>query len=479
MAPSKLDQSASLPHRRATPLPRVSQDASSPQEALAHIVSPSGGLGLPEGILLLLLLGQPVLLEASAGQVDSQKLIYIAIFGAFYLVYAVPVLLQLNRWLRQQVVRWTIALLFLLVLSALVAYFNGVKASDYVRDFSALVDYSWILFVPYFFRSGKSIRTFYFTLLCAVTMLAICQANNFMVERGYASVTIQALSVVKETGPASLFGIFIAAALMNSSTGRTRILYASWMSAMVLTAFLSGTRTTLVSAFMGFGFYLWLLWKDRCLRRQQMSFWVMALPFVLGIILFTSAVLLGLVNKEAVMERISETSQTDETISIAARVVESQNAWKAFGQDPFFGQGLGFKLGNSHLAELHTTEQHDFYYIHDFPLWVLAKFGIIGALIWTGFIVAGFRTVLRGFKLCRDPFAKAVFGSTAALIVAVLIQSIAANPFCVRASVGIFSILLGLVVVLFQKYTHLAPRSKILKTPLPDHDMERLPSWLK
>src|SRR5205823_3573620 len=110
---------------------------------------------------------------------------------------------------------------------------------------------------------------------------------------------------------------------------------------------------------------------------------------LLGITAFGIALADGILDAEVVMDRAAEVSSLDFG-ALTQRMDESVEAWNAFENSPLFGQGLGYRMpiGLWSIQE----SQDDLFMIHNFYLYILLKFGIVGIPIFVGFFASMIRT---------------------------------------------------------------------------------------
>jgi O-antigen ligase len=159
------------------------------------------------------------------------------------------------------------------------------------------------------------------------------------------------------------------------------------------------------------------------------------------------AIFAGVISQEAVVERIQQGTEGTEALTILNRVNEDWDAWQAFRERPILGQGLGYQTNTPYVYAT-TIQVNAAYFTNDFYLYVLCKFGLLGVIVFGGFIVAMVRTCWQGYKRVQEPFAKGVIGSTAALLIALLVESITMNTYASRSAPGILAIIMGVVLVL-------------------------------
>jgi O-antigen ligase len=132
---------------------------------------------------------------------------------------------------------------------------------------------------------------------------------------------------------------------------------------------------------------------------------------------------------------------------LETRVGEMQNALQVFLKSPILGVGLGYKMPPLFAVETNLYIP-DLYIVHNFYLYVLAKFGLLGVPIFAGFLISAVRLPMKLYRATASAFEKALCAGVASMVVALLVESFTAPRFTDKTSNMILAICLSMVLSL-------------------------------
>jgi O-antigen ligase len=173
----------------------------------------------------------------------------------------------------------------------------------------------------------------------------------------------------------------------------------------------------------------------------------MSCTAAIAVVLVVSAAYIGLVNFDTFVTRNQQVASDSQYFVLGGpnRLLESLDALAAFTKSPLIGHGLGyqsktlFPMGDSQIAP-------NLYIVHNFYLFILVKFGLLGVPIWIYFFVCMIKLPM---NLCRRhtaPFPKFLCAGVAGLVVSLLVESIAAPRFCDKTATALLSIVFCLLL---------------------------------
>jgi O-antigen ligase len=420
---------------------------------------PSGISSAPDssrtgwGIFLLVVL-QSVLLGAS-DEMDSGKLVFAAVYLLFLALWARRSWASVSAG-HEPLLRWTAAVIGLGIFSRLPGMFSGIPTGDWVRDFMPLLHFSWILAGPFAFRSRTSIWRAYLMFVALVAVLSFVVTDQYLTIRQFRPESLGLIQYVRATDSVVLFGAFMAVPMTGLPVSpRYRAGFGLLAAVFIIATLLTGTRSHLGAILAGMVFYFWLTKgiEGRGIgagRRAVLG------SVLLGATAFGVVVVSGLLDTQQLMKRTEEMSRTDFG-ALTQRLDESLAAWSGFTESPIFGQGLGYRMpiGAWSIA----PSDDDLFMIHNFYLYVLLKFGIIGVPIFAGFLVSMVRSAISTFRQARAPFDQAFSAGLASLIVALLVESATAPRFQDRSATALLSLSLACLLSL-RRMIAVAPQAQ-------------------
>lgn len=431
------------------------------------------------GLLLLVLL--QVLLLGTSDEIGSGKLVFGGVFVILFFLCTPRLIRYSGRWLSSGVCRWTVLFLALGVFSVLPAAVHGIPVEDWFRDFSSLLNLSVILVAAVLVDSDADFRRLYHLLLAMVVIMTVAITVQYAVLRGFiigageglSFVDIGAvgfLDFVHVTDSVVLFGFFMASSLALATSGKSRILLLCLTAGFIIAVILTGTRTHIVAIFAGLGFYLWLA---RGRMRASLSLRRLVPP--LASVLLAGALLgvlgyLGVVDIDQLSARYGEAASVAifEDQTMTNRATEASEAWQAFAANPLVGQGLGYRLKTTSESgtELVNT---DSFLVHNYYLYLIAKFGIAGPVVFAGLLAAALRLSITGYRGARTDYHRQMFAGLGSLLVALAVESLTASRFNDRTATLLLGILLGMTVALHRVLRLDVPLPVQYRVPVEAH----------
>jgi O-antigen ligase len=403
---------------------------------------------------MLLLLGLQVIFLGDSLDLDASKFVYGASFALLMLAW-LPGLWRTRRlWVQHSIAKWLLAVFGVVLVSRVVGRAHGIPTVDWFRDLSPMLNYSWILLGVYAFDSKVNIRKYALVLLAAIAILTVPITLEWMYFRSFLDLHSEIIEN-RTLGPViTLFGTFLAATFMLEAKDKwTKRKFLVVAMGFVGAAFLTGTRVAVAAIAAGsFVYFLLLRREGKTSFRRIWS--AVAIPLVLAPVLLVFLAATRVVDMDAITGRFGETftSEMLEDDTIQDRVTETLDSWNAFQGSPIFGQGLGFRTETVyHMGKV--TYEPDLFYMHNFYAYLLAKLGITGFLVFLGFLISALRSAIKSFFRRPDSFEKYYAGATAALMVAVMLMSVAAAAFNDRLSTALLGIMLGMMVAMNQRET--------------------------
>jgi O-antigen ligase len=418
-------------------------------------------LRVPVYGMVLLLVSQFVFL-GNGPEMSYSKFVYAGLFLACMVLWTPKIVTVLRLYFHEPIIHWTLLLFVMCAASLGQGRIHGVPAVDWLRDFNVLVNYLWIVPAVLSFTSAKDVRRKLNVLTLVGVALTIVAANVYAVLRGFTSFLIPGAGIFLREAeqpwltPTNtiadswmLFAFFVPLAMVSVRYRERRgakgflLLLAIGAAGTVL----SGTRSSLFAIVGGvvFIYFLRLLEPKGATKPKELR--AVAIVFGGSAVLLIALSLAGLINASTLLDRMEISPQVLVDTSISNRFTESHDAYVAFRESPIFGQGLGYRLptvfdvGNLAIAE-------NFFFVHNYYAWVLCKFGIIGVIVWGGFLLSIFRTAVRGFRKATDAFEKEFYGGMAAWLVALAIQSITSSRFNDRGTTAFLGITIGMMLAL-------------------------------
>ncbi len=387
----------------------------------AAAVLPVAALG---GILLLvdararilfLVFGGLLTLQSS-DRVGSIKLIYLA--GVFVSIGGALFTLsesKLTRGRARPLLRVSIAMSTLILISLLVAQTHGVARTDTVRD---VAPYALFAFAPVFAIDAQrafSCRGLVRLLVSAGLVGTASFATFWLQQHGIAHLPFSSFALSSFYLPAALFVYAVASAL---HTRRIR-----WVSLAVLVFALlivTGTRVTLILALAP------IVAVIGARRNATARFVRLALGGPVALLLTVGAAYAVIAASHASTTSISaritilKNTGTTSDASYRDRQAETRAAQRIFLANPIFGAGPGTSF---HWIVANGDKKSGF--VLDSPMDFPAKFGIVGLAV-VGFLVLSYASFLRSALRLNHPRPETL--ALAAYAAVVVVGSVLTTP---------------------------------------------------
>lgn len=387
--------------------------------------------------LILLFCLQCFLLGASDEVDDPGKLVFATLLGVCVVLTLPRVILQGLAY-NERVMNWTVALIVLAVLSRLVGMSSGIPSMDWLRDSLPLLNFWWILLGPFAFSNRKNIWRAYIALILVVAFLTLVVTDHYLTIRHFSTDGLELITYLRATDSVVLFGAFLTLPMMELPRLIHRIGFGFLGASFIAAALLTGTRSHVGAMLAGLAFYFWLT-KESHTKISLKARRAILVTILLGIAAFGVALADGVLDTQVVMDRAGEVSSLDFG-AFTQRMDESVEAWNGFRNSPLFGQGLGYRMPVG-LWSIQDS-QDDLFMIHNFYLYILLKFGIVGIPIFVGFFVSLIRTAISTYRQSKQPFDRAFSAGAASLIVALLVESLTAARFSDRSATALLALVM-------------------------------------
>jgi hypothetical protein len=403
---------------------------------------------------MLLLLGTQVIFLGDSLELDPEKFVYGALFVLLMLAWLPGFWHTRRLWIRHPVAKWLLAVFGVILVSRWVGAVHGIPTVDWIRDLSPMLNYSWIFLGIYTFGPEVNLRKYAKVLLAAVAILTVPITVEWMYFRTFIELHTELIEN-RTLGPViTLFGTFLALAFMLEAKDKwTRRKFLAIAMGFVGAAFLTGTRVAIAGIASGCLFYFLLIRREgKTSFRRLLS--VVAIPLVLAPLLLVFLAATRVVDMDAITGRFSEalTSEMLEDDTIQDRVTETLDSWNAFQGSPIVGQGLGFRTQTVyHMGKV--TYEPDLFYMHNFYAYVLAKLGITGFIVFVGFLISIVRSATRSYFRMTDGFEKYYMGGMAALLVGLMLLSVASAVFDDRLTTALLGIMVGMMIAMNRRET--------------------------
>jgi O-antigen ligase len=401
---------------------------------------------------MILLVALQVLFLGGSLQVTSEKYVYGAFFCVLMLAWLPGVLRTRRAWMKPGITKWLLAVFVLAVISRWPGSEHGIPAGDWFRDLSPMLNYLWILLGVCAFPPEVDTRKYALSLLTFIAILTVPITLQWMYYRSFFTNSPDLLDNATLGPVVTLFGAFLAAAFVfDAKDKRTKRKFVFFSLGFLAAAFLTGTRIAVASIVAGFFIYFLLLRRERKVSfgsAISASIWVAGGLFVLVVALAATKV----IDVSGMLDRYTETTTSEmlEDDTVKDRILESIDGWNAFMQSPVVGQGLGYRTETVYTVG-EVEFQPESFYMHNFYIYLLAKFGIVGSIVFLAFLISILRHAIKGYFRRLDGFDKYYFGSMAALMVALLMMSITAAAFNDRLSTALLGIMVGTMIGMDQR----------------------------
>jgi hypothetical protein len=290
-----------------------------------------------------------------------------------------------RRALAMPLLRASVVLGALVVISYFVAKGNGVARPDWIRD---VAPYLLFALTPLFALDAQSLRrrTLVLILLGAASIAALSFATRFIEQRHIANLPFQRFALTSFFLPAALFA-YASAAALQSGEKRTRWLAVA--AALFALLIVSGTRTTLILAlapvFAAVGARRYL--GARVVRLALLTPLVVLLMggAVYSVVAATHASTTVITKRVTLLRHTGTSSDA----SYRDRQAQANAARDVFYSHPFYGAGPG-----TYFEWRVTDGTSESAFIIDSPMDFPAKFGALG-LVTLGFLALSYGSFLR------------------------------------------------------------------------------------
>jgi hypothetical protein len=387
---------------------------------------------------LFVLFGLQCVLLGASDEMDPGKLWFAAIYVLFLLLW-LRLVIQHGVAFHEPVICWTLALIGLCVFSRLVGAFTGIPAVDWVRDFFPLLNFSWVLLGPIAFPGRTNIWRAYLVFMSIELALTLIVTDHYLSLRQFSDEGLEWTDYLRATDAVVLFGAFMAAPMTGLPRTSYRVCFGLITAVFISAALLTGTRSHLAAIVAGLVFYFWLT-KPRTGETPGTGRRAVLGYVFVGVLVFGAALSTGFLDSDRFFSRTEEMS-TMEFGALTTRLDESLKAWEGFQKSPLLGQGLGYRMPIVLLRDDQWYDS-DLYLIHNFYLYVLLKFGVVGIPVFYGFLCSLLRCAISTFRQAEQPFDRAFSSGLASLIVALLVESVTAPRFQDRSATALLSILM-------------------------------------
>jgi O-antigen ligase len=401
---------------------------------------------------MILLVALQVIFLGGSLQVTSEKVIYGAFFGVLMLAW-LPGLLRTRRaWIKPGMTKWLLVLFVFFLISRAIGEEHGIPAVDWFRDLSPMLNYLWIFLGVYALAPHVDTRKYAVSLLTFIAILTVPITLQWMYYRSFLSSAPDLLDNTTLGPGITMFGAFLSIALvLDAKDKRTKRKFVYLTLGFFAAAFLSGTRVVVASIVAGlFAYFLLLRREHKVSFRSAISgsIWVTGGLLVLVVTLAATKV----IDVSGMIDRYTETTTSEmmEDDTIKDRIIETVDGWNAFMQSPLVGQGLGYRTETVYTVG-EVEFQPESFFMHNFYIYLLSKFGIVGSIIFLAFLISILRHAIKGYFRRLDGFDKYYFGSMAALMIALLLMSITAAAFIDRLETALLGIMVGTMIGMDQR----------------------------
>jgi len=387
--------------------------------------------------LIFLFALQCFLLGVSDEVDDAGKLLFAAVLG-FLVIWTLPRVVSHGLPYPERVMKWTLALMLLVACSRLVGISSGIPAVDWLRDSLPLLNFWWILLGPWAFSTRRGVWRAYVVLMVLLAFLALVVTDHYLTIRRFTTGGLELTGYVRASDSVVLFGAFLTLPMVELRRGAHRVCFGLFGASFVAAALMTGTRSHLGAMIAGLAFYFWLTRRTRA-KLAPRATRMIVLCVLLGITAVGVALAEGILDAQVVMDRAGEISTLDFG-AFTQRVDESVEAWNGFQKSPLLGQGLGYRMpvGLWSIQE----SQDELFMIHNFYLYILLKFGMVGVPVFFGLFVSVIRTAMSTYRHSRAPFVRAFSAGTASLMVALLVESVTAARFSDRSATALLALVM-------------------------------------
>ena len=300
---------------------------------------------------------------------------------------------------------------------------NGFKES--LLELRPLLQY--LLFVPVVASLGsRSIRRIIIVMLAAAAVSSLNAIAQYLGGGGNEALFTGGGMRITAVPYAYMLFAFIIAVLLRAGGSRHRLLLYG-----VAVLALGGLAVTLFrAAFLGLAaalaFATWAAapaMRRRLLRQAFLL--LLALPIGAGAVGIGAAGSPELV--PALLSRMASVSAYERDISAQHRLSEWSAAARTIAANPVTGGGLGARV--EFYSPMYDEQQNRMgywssdIYIHNSYLWVLAKLGLIGFILFGATLAFSLRTALRAIRAAPPGPNTAILVALTACIIATLVAA--------------------------------------------------------
>lgn len=425
---------------------------------------------------LFVLFGLQCALLGASDEMDLGKYVFGFVYAAL-LTVGVSLLARHGVALHEPLVRWTLVLMALCFFSRLVGVFVGISTLDWVRDFFPLLNFSWILIGPLVFSGRHSVWRAYTVFMIINVLITVVVTDHYLMLRRWSDEGLEWADFFRATDAVVLFGVFAAAPMTGLPSTRHRTVFGLLTASFIAAALFTGTRSHIGAILAGLLFYFWLT-KAKVGAAVGVGRRAVLACVLLGLSGFAAVIATGLLNRNEVLSRVEETGTTDFG-ALTRRLQESLIAWDDFQQRPVFGQGLGYQIPTVLLTDGQWHEEQ-IYFIHNFYLFILVKFGVVGIPVFLGFLLSMLRSAISTFRQAELPFDRAFSSGLASLLVALLVESLTSPRFQDRTATALLSILTVCLLAMRREMAlsrkHEASTTVLMCCPSPTNTMPLSPT---
>jgi O-antigen ligase len=329
----------------------------------------------------------------SSDELTGQKLaFFFAVMIAFAAIIArLPELSQTPAYRDlTPMLRASIVLIALSIVSLLVSTVNEVPQREWLRDVSP---YILIASAPLFALDAQasfSERSLRRLIVVGGTLGALAFTVTWLTNRGIADLSFVPIGLPTMLLPAAVFAFAMSVFL----EGRSRLVWLALGAVVLAMMVATGTRTSLV--LLAAPFAITFGGRRQLTRRSLRLLVAVPLVAVIGVAVAVGVIGVTGGDRGVLADRIEQISTTGEGVadrSYLDRVSQTEAAWALFRSAPLFGVGPGVPIEwTDSLGRPKSSP------IVDSPASFLTKFGVVG-LVAVGFLVAGYVSTLHRIRI--------------------------------------------------------------------------------
>lgn len=400
----------------------------------------------PEYVLGTIILLHILILERSESISVPEIVFGLYFFGFVAFWFVRELLIRDTRIVRSSLDGFLLAFLALCFVSIDLASSKDASALKGLREFLTIA--TFLLYFP-----GRDVMKKkngrYIVLAAYVILTVVLAAKNLINYRSSlnaATYTWEILSGRKASNAHFFVAttIFSTALFATLRTWRTRILVFGLLLFSVLALFVSFTRGFWLGTLLGLGVLFILFEKEPRWRLVRIGLVVSLLSaglvYAMGGEIGTSVL-------QSLLRRFTSSEGAFTDISFMNRIVESRAALAMFEKNPLVGNGFGATF---HYFSLLTKTTFESWYIHNGYLFLLFKVGILGTVLFLGFV---YNLLKQGLivsrKLGSVPVLRAAVRSVLGIMAAFMLIALTSDMFIEKQSLLIFVLSASLISALF------------------------------